>query len=97
MPIDDLERFQCTEADLEHGRSVRVIELLRYECDRAKEFYGKARLLLSATDRRQLVAAEIMAAIYFSILRRIERRGYDVFSEVISVPRAERALSLIHI
>ena len=91
VPTDDLERFHCTEADLERGRSVQVIELLRYECDRAKKFYGKAQLLLPATDRRQLVAAEIMAAIYFAILRRIERRGYDVFSEVTRVPRAERA------
>ena len=91
LPTDDLERFQCTEADLERGRSVQVTKLLRYECDRAKDYYGKARLLLSATDRRQLIAAEIMAAIYFTILRRIERRSYDVFSEVVRIPRAERA------
>jgi phytoene/squalene synthetase len=36
------------------------------------------------------VAAEIMGAIYFGILRRIEARGYDVFREVIRVPRPER-------
>ena len=31
-------------------------------------------------DRRRLVAAEIMRAVYFETLRRIERSGYDVFS-----------------
>jgi phytoene/squalene synthetase len=38
------------------------------------------------------VAAEIMGAIYFAILRRIERRDYDVFREVVRIPRPRRAL-----
>ena len=33
-----------------------------------------------------------MGAIYQEILRRIERSGYDVFSQVIRVPRPARAL-----
>ena len=32
-----------------------------------------------------------MGAIYFGILRRIERARYDVFSRVIRVPRWRRA------
>ncbi len=32
-----------------------------------------------------------MGGIYFEMLRRIEGRGYDVFSEVIRVPKAARA------
>jgi hypothetical protein len=32
-----------------------------------------------------------MGGIYFEILQRIERRGYDVFGEVIRVPRPARA------
>jgi phytoene/squalene synthetase len=38
------------------------------------------------------VAAEIMGAIYRAILRRIEARGYDVFSATVRVPRPRRAL-----
>jgi phytoene/squalene synthetase len=33
-----------------------------------------------------------MGGIYFGILRRIERSGYDVFSRRIRVPRPARAL-----
>jgi phytoene/squalene synthetase len=33
-----------------------------------------------------------MGGIYFDILRRIERGGYDVFSERIRVPRPRRAV-----
>ncbi len=40
---------------------------------------------------RKLVAAEIMGGIYFEILQRIERRGYDVFTERVRVPKLARA------
>jgi phytoene synthase len=91
LPLEDLQRFGCTEDDLRGGLSDRVVALLEHECGRAREYYGKARAALPATDRRRLVPAEIMGAIYFAILRRIERRGYDVFSEVVRVPRPRRA------
>ena len=91
LPLEDLEQFGCTEDDLRAGRSDRVVGLLRHECGRAREYYRKARAVLPSTDRRRLVAAEIMGAIYFAILKRIERRGYDVFSEVVRVSRPRRA------
>jgi phytoene/squalene synthetase len=46
---------------------------------------------LPRKDAGRLVAAEIMAAIYREILARIERRDYDVFSEVVRIPRPRRA------
>ena len=91
LPLEDLERFECTADDLRGGRSDRVVALLRHECGRARQYYDKAAAVLPAADRRSLVAAEIMGAIYFAILRRIERRDYDVFSEVVRVPRPRRA------
>ena len=42
-------------------------------------------------ESRKLVAAEIMGGIYFEILQRIERRGYDVFTERVRVPKLQRA------
>jgi phytoene/squalene synthetase len=38
-----------------------------------------------------------MGGIYFGILRRIERSGYDVFSRRIRVPRPHRALVALRI
>jgi phytoene/squalene synthetase len=46
-------------------------------------------------DRRRLLAAEIMRAVYFETLRRIERSGYDVFSARARVPRPQQALIAI--
>jgi phytoene/squalene synthetase len=38
------------------------------------------------------VAAEIMRAVYFETLRRIERSGYDVFATRTRVPRPQQAM-----
>src|SRR5438094_906453 len=88
LPLDDLERFGCREADLLAGRVTPAVrDLLAHECARAREYYRRAAADLPRDDARSLVAAQIMGAIYFEILRRIERAGYDVFSRRIRVPR----------
>jgi phytoene synthase len=93
LPLDDLDRFGCREADLRAGRMTPAVrDLLAYECARAHEYYRRAAADLPRDDTRSLVAAEIMGAIYFEILRRIERAGYDVFGRRIRVPRPQRAL-----
>jgi phytoene synthase len=93
LPIDDLRRFGVDEADLRRGVVTdTVAALLRFECDRAREFYRRAASQLPRTDARSLVAAEIMSGIYYGILTRIERAGYDVFSRRIRVPRPQRAI-----
>ena len=93
LPAEDLARFGVHEHDLSTAVvTPRVAELLRFECERARGFYQLAARQLPATDARRLVAAEIMGAIYFEILRRIERSGYDVFTRRIRVPRPYRAV-----
>jgi phytoene/squalene synthetase len=37
-----------------------------------------------------MVAAEIMAAIYWRLLGRIQRRGYNVFGEPVRLPAPEK-------
>lgn len=93
LPAEDLARFRVTEDDLRAGRVTPAVRaLLRYECERARSYYAKAAATLPPADRRNLLAAEIMGAIYFEILRRVERSGYDVFSRRIRVPRPYRAV-----
>ncbi len=93
LPAEDLARFAVREEDLcTTAVTPRVAELLRFECERARGFYQLAARQLPAPDARRLVAAEIMGAIYFEILRRIERSGYDVFTRRIRVPRPYRAV-----
>ncbi len=66
--------------------------LLAFECDRARQLFAAAAQALPPAEAGKLIAAEIMGGIYFEILQRIERRGYDVFSSVIRVPKPVRAM-----
>ena len=92
LPADDLARFGVSERDLEAGIvTPAVSQLLRFQCERARSYYDRAAAALPASDAYSLVAAAIMGAIYFEILRRIERNRYDVFSRRIRVPRLQRA------
>ena len=92
LPAEDLVRFGVTEEALRLGHVTPPIrDLLRFECGRARDYYLRAAAGLPAEDAGSLVAAEIMGGIYFEILRRIERAGYDVFSRRIRVPRPHRA------
>jgi 15-cis-phytoene synthase len=92
LPTEDLDRFAVSEADLRAGHVTPPISaLLRFECERARRYYDAAAAQLPRADAYSLVAAEIMGAIYFEILQRIEARGYDVFRERIRVPRPRRA------
>jgi phytoene synthase len=93
IPTEDLVRYGVVEADLQAGRlTPSVAELLRFECGRAHKYFSLAADQLPREDARSLLAAEIMGAIYYEILTRIERRSYDVFTERVRVPRPRRAV-----
>jgi phytoene synthase len=92
LPLDDLAACGCTIEDLRAGRVTDPVRrLLAFECRRARDFYARAAQAMPADDRRRLVAAEIMRAVYFETLRRVERRGYDVFTSRTRIPRVQQA------
>lgn len=91
LPLEDLAAHGCTVADLEAGVvSGPMRALLAFECRRARRFYQRAIDARPAEDRPKLVAAEIMRAVYFETLERIEHsgpNGYDVFTARVRVAR----------
>jgi phytoene synthase len=96
LPLEDLRRHGVTEPDIRAaaGGDLRphVRALLEEFGGRARHYFHRAGKALPREDTRRLIAAEIMRAIYFALLRRIERAGFDVFARRISVPRGERAV-----
>ena len=93
LPLEDLRAHGCTVDDLAAGVVTEPLRrLIAFECHRAREFYQRAKDALPAEDRRRLVAAEIMRAVYFETLRRIERNGHDVFTARARVPRPRQAI-----
>jgi len=91
LPLEDLRRFDCTEAELLSGRySPRLGALMAFECGRARAYYLRARGALAAEDRGSLAAAEAMRLIYERLLDRIEARHFDVFGPKVTLPRYEK-------
>ncbi len=80
LPLEDLERFGYTPADLRSRvYDKRFQALMAFEAKRAEDFYRSALAHLHPVDRRSMVAAEIMRAIYWRLLRTIQRGRYRVF------------------
>jgi phytoene synthase len=93
LPQEDLLAHGCTVDDLRTGVVTESVRgLMAFECARARQFYQRALEARPSVDRRRLVAAEIMRAVYFETLRRIERGGYDVFGTRPRVPRPQQAM-----
>jgi len=88
LPGEDLERFGVRPGELCAGAyNGPFIELMQFECGRARQYFDLARQLLPPEDRRSLIAAEIMAAIYWRLLQRIQKRRYNVFGERVRLSR----------
>jgi phytoene synthase len=86
LPLDELRRFGYSEEDLLHGRYTRAFgALMRFQADRAHAYFRAARAALPRADRRRLVAAEIMGAIYHALLRELEARRFRVFERRVRV------------
>jgi 15-cis-phytoene synthase len=88
IPREDLEQFGVKPAELSAGTyNDAFIELMQFECDRARRYFDLARQMLPPEDRQAMKAAEIMASIYWGILKRIQKRCYNVFGKRVRVPR----------
>jgi phytoene synthase len=91
LPVEDLARFGYGEQDLLAGAyTPKFISLMEFECRRAQEYYHAAETALPHSDRRTLLPAEIMRAIYHTILDRIEACRYQVFARRITLPPPRR-------
>ena len=81
LPLEDLARFGVSESEIFRPSTPRrpeVTALLAHAGDRARAHYDTARALLPQEDRRSMLAAEIMGAVYAAILDEIVRRGYPL-------------------
>ena len=80
LPLAELARFQVpAEEILRYEYSERFRQLAGSVAGRARSFYRLARQTLPAEDRRAMVAAELMGSVYWRLLRKLERKEFNVF------------------
>ena len=80
LPQEDMARFGVTRDDLASARrSEGFLALMDFESGRAAEFYRAATDARPGPDRRALVAAEIMRAVYSRLLEKMRLDRWRVF------------------
>ena len=80
LPLAELQRFQVSpEQILRLEYSEKFAACAGSVAARARHFYRLARETLPMSDRRSMVAAELMGSVYWRLLRKLERRRFDVF------------------
>lgn len=91
LPEEDLKQFGYNEQDLLSFKyNDSFIELMKFECQRARDYFEKANNCFHPEDRRLLFPARIMQKIYFNILEKIEKMNYNVFRKKAKVSKIKK-------
>ena len=82
LPQSELKRFNVSEEEILGGiYTDRFRELAARAASRAREHYQLAREKLPAADRRSMATAELMGAVYWRLLRKLEANQFRVLAE----------------
>jgi 15-cis-phytoene synthase len=86
LPVNELQQFNVTAADLLNARHSENFEkLMAFQAARAQKTYDEAFALLPAEDRRAQRTGLIMASIYRTLLTEIQNDHYHVLDHRISL------------
>lgn len=86
IPLDELQRFEVTAADLLAARYVDgFIPLMQLQAQRARKTYNEALALLPQSDRQAQRPGLMMGAIYVTLLNEIERANFQVLHQRIAL------------
>ena len=86
LPQEDLARFGVAASSILRAEySPAFQSLMKFEFDRATDWYAKAIAQLPAEDRKAQRTGLVMAAIYRTLLREIARDGYRVLDRKTSL------------
>lgn len=86
LPQDELQQFNVNTDDLLALKSSpELVELLKFQTVRAKQYYQQALQFLPETDRYSQRTGLIMAAIYEATLDEIEKDGFQVMQRRVSL------------
>jgi len=96
LPLEDLKQFGVRPETLSPGPATPEIrEMLEFESARAWSCYGEGVNLIPLVDADSRAALWALVRIYSSLLRRIEAREYDVFSERVRLTKSEKTRILL--
>ena len=82
LPLDELEKFKVSEADIQAARETENFQkLMAFQIERALAQYDTAFAKLPARDRKPQIPGIIMAGIYRTLLEEIRDEGCKVLKQ----------------
>ena len=91
LPQDEMARFGYSEEDLKNGvRNQAFRDLMQFQSQRAREYFGRGFKLLPYLSRRSRACPAVLGALYSKVLDRIEASDYDVLESRVSLSKAEK-------
>lgn len=95
LPLEDLERFGVSEADIAAGRLTDAFcELVRFEAARCRDIYAHADAGMHYIPAEARLPVRLARVLYARILDKVEQNGCDVLSRRARVPTWEKLLVL---
>lgn len=86
IPMDELKQFNVPAADILNGQySDNFTTLMRFQYDRAQQYYTQALAELPAVDRKNQRPGLIMAAVYRTLLDEIRDENFQVLHQRIAL------------
>jgi 15-cis-phytoene synthase len=86
LPMSELQQFDVKAHEILNRKySDRFTELMRFQAARAQALYDEALALLPRADRRSQKPGLMMASIYRTLLREMERDGFQVLHQRVSL------------
>lgn len=80
LPEEDMTKFGYSAPELAaRTYNERFVRLMRFEADRARNYFAQAAAVLPPEDQRRMVSAEVMGSIYRKLLGQMERDQFRVF------------------
>lgn len=96
LPADDLRRFGIEPSELRASNvSGKFRELLRFEAERARQYYRESAPLVAMIHARSRPSLKALIGIYSRLLDKIEAANYEVLSQRVRVPNWEKVWILV--
>ena len=93
LPEDDLARYGVSPQDFgKNEATLGVRELLRFEADRAWQYYEEGSALFGLIDPESRGALWLLVHTYSALLARIESLDFAVFGERVRLSKPEKML-----
>jgi squalene synthase HpnC len=91
LPDEDLARYRVAKEDFGHREgTLGVRELLRFEAERAWQFYEQGAHLFSLIEKDSRATLWLLTHTYSSLLARVEAVDFAVFGARVRLSKAEK-------